>query len=361
MSSISIPVFKPQAITQNQDKRFINIDILYLIGIVLVVLGHSHPISSDWYGTFVSDMNCFIYTFHMPLFFFIGGFLMVYSKSIEKSGYFKWAFQKILKFLIPYFILTLIAFYPKSLLGDTSDVVEFSFAYLFRTTVLIPRQGVWGHFWFIPTFLTLDLIWGFWRSKVKNKFIYFYGLIIGTIVSFLLAIFPIINDLFVIYDICQVAIFYALGIIAALCKSTLWNSQLKNWVWIITCIPVAFLLYPYGNYVVRSWPIVNFIVGLLLVWVCWNFAQSVSHFKYSNLSTKFTQYNFTIFLYSWPAQSLLDVILRRIGINWVIIVFAMIVTGFLVPLLIIFLYRKIKFLNCKFLDYLLGIQTKLRS
>ena len=356
-----IPSFKPQAITKDTSKRFINIDILYLMGIILVVLGHSHPISSDWYGTFVSDMNCFIYTFHMPLFFFIGGFLMVYSKSIEKLGYCKWALGKILKFLIPYFILTIIAFYPKSLLGDTSDVVEFSLGYLFKTTVLIPRQGVWGHFWFIPTFLTLDLIWGFWRSKVNNRYLFFFGLIFGTIASLYLAVFPIINDLFVIYDICQVAIFYALGIIAALCKPTLWDKHWKNWMWIVVSLPIAFILYPYGNYVVKSLPIVNFIVGLLLVWACWNFAQSISAFKFTSFTTQLTQYNFTIFLYSWPAQSLLDVLLRRMGVNWIVIVFAMIVTGFVVPFIIIFVYKRLRIFNCKFFDYLLGIQTTARS
>ena len=51
-------------------KRYPWIDVLYSIGIILVIFGHSHP--SDWSvfsGTFFEKLIIFIYTFHMPLFF----------------------------------------------------------------------------------------------------------------------------------------------------------------------------------------------------------------------------------------------------------------------------------------------------
>lgn len=68
-------------------KRYSWIDILYTMGIVLVVLGHSHP--SDWTvyaGTFLEEVIKFIYSFHMPLFFFIAGFLFMNSNAINKGG-----------------------------------------------------------------------------------------------------------------------------------------------------------------------------------------------------------------------------------------------------------------------------------
>lgn len=155
--------FDPQGILPGNDKHFRYIDMVYFIGIILVVWGHSHPLDSSWWGTWYSDLNGFIYTFHMPLYFFIGGYLMVHSNSIDKLGYRKWAIGKLWKFLIPYFVLTAIAYIPKAMLGDTSDVVELSLGYFLKTTFLIPRIGVWGHFWFIPAFLSLDLLWGAWR------------------------------------------------------------------------------------------------------------------------------------------------------------------------------------------------------
>lgn len=370
--------FEPKGIIRDGDKRFKYIDVLYVIGILLVVWGHSHPISSDWYGTWYSHLNAFIYSFHMPLFFFIGGYLMVSSKSAERLGYFKWALGKILKFLIPYLILTVLAYYPKSLLGDTSDVVELSATYFLKTTFLIPRLGVWGHFWFIPTFLVLDLIWGAWRAYVnKNRHIYRIGLIGGSVISLLLAIFPILTDYFVLYDISQVAAFYSLGIFAALCKPFLWDKAWKNIIWLPICAIPTYFLYPYGNFTFKYSPILNgdfifpysdqrfvyfpyicFIVSLGCVWFCWNLAKLITNLKIANFFEKFTKYNFTIYLYSWPAQSLVDVMLRRLGVHWIAIVAVLFVIGFVVPTLIIVAYKRFTFLHCKFMDYLIGIQTK---
>lgn len=349
--------FNPQGTKDNCSKRFNYIDLLYLIGIVLVVWGHSHPIDPVWFGTWCADINAFIYTFHMPMFFFMGGYLMVYSKSVERLGYKKWVAGKLLKFLVPYLVLTVIAFYPKSLLGDTSDVVTLSLPYLLKTTFLIPRIGVWGHFWFIPTFLILDVLWGAWRARAaKSTLVYRFGLIGGFLVSFALAVYPIRTDYFVLYDLSQVAIFYACGILTGLLKPVLWDKPYKNIIPIPFCAVIAYFLYPYGNFRNFSMPIINFIVGLALVWICWSLANLISSVKEIGIAQKLTKYNFSIFVYSWPAQSLLDVILRRLNVNWLIIVPAMFVIGFVAPLIIVYVYNKMKFLHCKFFDYLIGIQ-----
>lgn len=341
-------------------KHMAYIDIAYLIGIVLVVWGHSHPLDSSWWGTWYSDLNGFIYTFHMPLFFFIGGYLLVHSHSIDQLGYRKWAKEKILKFLIPYFVLTLLAYLPKAMLGDTSDAVELSLGYFLKTTFLIPRIGVWGHFWFIPAFLALDLIWGIWRRKSpQNPRIYRIGLLFGCIVSLLLAAFPIQTDWFVLHDLSQEAIFYACGILLGLMKPVLWNKLWKNIAGCVIGIFCAYILYPYGNYTNTARPIINFIVGLTLVWVCWSAAQLFAGLKFI-FPAKFTKYNFSIFIYSWPAQALLDTILRRLGVNWLIIIAILFVAGFIIPLCIVMTYKKLYIFHCKFFDYLIGIKTDTR-
>ena len=63
--------------------RLREIDMLYALGTLLVILGHSHP--NDW-STFPGKWIEFIYTFHMPLFFAISGFLMNRERVLE-SGY----------------------------------------------------------------------------------------------------------------------------------------------------------------------------------------------------------------------------------------------------------------------------------
>lgn len=73
------------------------IDALKGIGIILVVFAHhSLPIALDTY----------IFSFHMPLFFFISGFLFDFGKYAESaSGFVKGRFRSL---IVPYFIFALL-------------------------------------------------------------------------------------------------------------------------------------------------------------------------------------------------------------------------------------------------------------
>ena len=94
-------------------KKWEEVDVLYAIGIILVVLGHSHV--SDWSffsGTAVESMISFIYVFHMPLFFFIAGFLFCNSDSLSKKGFAKWICDKVIRLMTPYIVLSVLAILP---------------------------------------------------------------------------------------------------------------------------------------------------------------------------------------------------------------------------------------------------------
>ena len=68
------------------------IDTLRGIGILFVILGHCEP-----------PFDKIIYSFHMPLFFLISGYLFKSKKNIK--DYLKKIF---LKYIIPYFLLCII-------------------------------------------------------------------------------------------------------------------------------------------------------------------------------------------------------------------------------------------------------------
>lgn len=122
-------------------QRDYSIDALYTIGIFLVLIGHSHP--SDWSlfeDTFYVDVITFIYTFHMALFFFIAGYLLENSNSIERFGYKKWIRNKALRMLTPYIVFSVVALFPKYYIEHHSmpDLQAI------LTTIFQPRSGVWG-------------------------------------------------------------------------------------------------------------------------------------------------------------------------------------------------------------------------
>ena len=371
--------FKPAGLIKSDSKRLRYIDAAYFIGVFFVVLGHAHPLTEAWHNTWLRYMNGFIYSFHMHLYFFIAGYLLVHSKSIDKIGYKKWAIGKILKFGVPYLFLTVLAYLPKFLIGGTSDVVELSFSYFLRTTFLEPRDGVWGHFWFITAYLPIDLIWGLWRAYApKNKWVYRIGLVVGFVVSLIIAILPINTKLFTLYDISEVAIFYCIGIVVALIKPFLWDKKYKLAIGILISSATVYFLFPYGNYMnykgkqitlislfesnilqfdLYQTTFFNFIVSLSLVWFCWCLAHLIGKIKWFTLPQKIAPYIFIIFIYGWPAQATLEAFLRYTNLHWFPISVIMFFVGYFAPIFIVMVYRKMKFLHCRFFDLLIGIDT----
>lgn len=132
---------------KNRDERF---SFLQVFAIVLVVVGHSFYRHED------NPVFFWIYTFHMPLFFFISGYLL--RNSVLRSGmllgeYCGWRFvlKKARRLLLPYWLLSSLVFLPKSLMGSFAsrpvDASFESYAYM----LLHPLENVISIFWFLPT------------------------------------------------------------------------------------------------------------------------------------------------------------------------------------------------------------------
>lgn len=80
--------------------RFDYIDKLRGFAILLVVIGHIYlPYTREASNHPVAQM---IYSFHMPLFFFISGFLCEFTHKIEKNGYLNFVWRKAIALLVPY-------------------------------------------------------------------------------------------------------------------------------------------------------------------------------------------------------------------------------------------------------------------
>lgn len=144
----------------NMDNFFIS--FLQVFGILLVVIGHSRygaPVDPWWFT--------WIYSFHMPLFMFISGYLLRYgcekknmslfAMSWQERKFFLW--KKVKRLLIPYWAISSLAFVPKVLMSRfAARPMEFSFGEYIRM-LIYPWDNVIIFFWFLPTlFLIFVLI-----------------------------------------------------------------------------------------------------------------------------------------------------------------------------------------------------------
>lgn len=327
-------------------KRYPWIDVLYTIGIILVILGHSHP--SDWAvfsGTIFEKIIIYIYTFHMPLFFFIAGFLFMNSNAIEKYGYVEWIKKKCIRLLVPYTVLSFIALVPKYYWEHNSFI---TFKELIKI-IFIPRVGVWGHFWFIPVLLLCYAIFGFCRKIAVNenpkKMLY-----LTTLVSIAAYFFPVSTQWFGISDLKTVCIYFCIGMIVnyfEIYKKRI--RKLFKGVCGIVLLFVSVLLfrYWYDNILVM------FIESVLMIIVCCCFAKLI---EYNRMATWISEHNFTIYIYSWLFQAIIMAICEKIGILWKLTCVFMFVIGFIGPISMIWIYDKIKRIHNRFFELVIGMK-----
>lgn len=124
-------------------QRITGIDIMQGTAMVLVVLGHHlFDFMPEWYGR----MYYWLYTFHMPLFIFISGFLVRYSyKGVKDMGEYRtYVGKRFSKFAIPYIIVCVVCALLSWNFRDV-DVLLTNLAYL----IVAPKLGEARFLWYI--------------------------------------------------------------------------------------------------------------------------------------------------------------------------------------------------------------------
>ena len=86
---------------ENEDSRIAFISFLQFIGVISVIFGHS--MNGIPVPTVLTSIKSWVYTWHMPLFFFVSAYLFSYSKGFNK-GYKNVFRKRFLRLIIPYFL-----------------------------------------------------------------------------------------------------------------------------------------------------------------------------------------------------------------------------------------------------------------
>lgn len=324
-------------------KRYPYIDNLYTIGTLFVLLGHSH--SSDWStfsGTLLEKAIVFIYTFHMPLFFFIAGFLFINSHSLENVGYKKWSKEKAIKLLTPYIVLSVAAAVPKYYLeqrtfaGMGSYIIQAVFA---------PRLGVWGHFWFIPVLMLVYLVFGIWKKFVTVTPITITGTVVVSLVLYFL---PIKSYWFGLSDIKTAPLFFTAGMVVCLINR---NGGDTQWYGRLMCMIIGVILSTLlvKNYQYNS--VLMLVVAFSMIFVCWQMAKLIGEHK---ITEWISRHNFTIYIYSWPFQAAVMVICGRLHFPWYLTTLCMFIIGLMAPAAMIYIYEHSRKIQNRFFDLVLG-------
>ena len=134
------------------------------IGILLVVIGHFYPDNSPQYW---DGVIAFIYSFHMPLFFVLSGFLYVHLKT----PYSVLISSKIKRLVYPFISIATLFFVIKYFSGiffHLEHPVNLESLYALLTN---PIASYMPLLWFVYTLFLMFLIYPLLRMLIANNFV----------------------------------------------------------------------------------------------------------------------------------------------------------------------------------------------
>ena len=336
----------------DQKKRWPQIDILYTLGIVLVLIGHSH--SSDWStfeGTILHKAILFIYTFHMPLFFFVAGFLFQNSDRLERQGYGKWVGEKALRLLVPYLFWTLLALVPKYYL-EHHGFSGLTPMYVLRV-IFVPRENIWGHFWFVPVLLLTYVLFGGIRLATNR---WNQVVIALTVVAVTTGVYfiPVKINVFGLADLKSDLVFFALGILLRVVYPEKGITKKKPAAFAVG-VAVFFLalgaifLWRFDSASTLS----SHIIALLILAACWLLAELLPSGK---AITWFSEHNFTIYIFSWFFQAAMMLVCDKLRVLWVVTFVCMFFIGLVGPILLSIILDRLPYRKNRWFRLVFGMR-----
>lgn len=329
--------------------RLKHICLFQVIGPILVILGHSLNGINITSGIWYSITKEWIYIFHMPLFFMISGYLLSFKEFEGTKGYLGFIKQKFNRLLLPYLIWNVIGFIPKLLVQQiTPDTVELSIAQIIKC-LFYPRQTIWGHTWFLVALFLLYVITPLWKKifQEKNN----APKIIIMILSTILYVLPIGTEFLCISDLHRDILFFVLGCWLGSCPIEKLKTLFGRKRFMLTLLSfvssVIFVGLWLPLYRLQFIPCALILITILAYGL--NIENMPSCFEKLSLNS------FGIYILHWPVMIIARTICFGFNLNNVITIFVMILSGFVIPILIVYIVRKLRLNNIKFINVILGV------
>ncbi len=171
------------------DKRINWLDNLKAIGIFYVVLGHILMLveAPIFY-------NKYIFSFHLPVFIFVSGYLFDLEKYPNFIGFFKKRFKSL---IVPYFIFTFLALIVLFIF-QYSNVYDFGYEINGIGSFLVPVTKIFythhisvinGPIWFLTFLFIIEIYYYLLRRNIKNNKVLLFILIESSVIGYLYSLF----------------------------------------------------------------------------------------------------------------------------------------------------------------------------
>jgi len=319
------------------------LSVLQGFAMFLVVLGHVIHNTALFEWEYV--LQNIIYSFHMPLFMCISGYLLYKTQIIKEKSFATVLKNKSVRLLIPYFTLPFVAFILKMIFSEyMKRPVTFSFDQLLATFVWLTNNPL-AEMWFLNVLFGLLLLYPIYC--ISSKKIVFALLLLLCFIIIHFAPFGINSFIFDFGKIFYFGIFFYVGILLA--RYDLFNKIKFNLLWIIAigCLLHSLTFYFYGG---------NIFTAFFGIIISFAFAIKISK-VFPNLFSSFRNYTYQIFFIGVFCQVLLRILVRKLGIeggfSYILFYVASISMGIYMPVIVSKIVQK---LNLKVLKLMIGLR-----
>lgn len=337
--------------------------LMSLWGVILVVLGHS-GFEEPFIAEKLRWLDTWIYMFHMPLFFFISGYLYSFTnKNFDEIDVKKFLKKKFIRLYVPYIVLGLIVFCIKFCMSGFMGISRSYSLQDFLMMFIAPRwpNSTMGYLWFIGTMFFMFIviaILGKLRINLRTLSVSIIIVAILWLLNNSLEGQDLWYKVFNLEALLWYIPFFIMGIHYQM-NETILSSYAKGGV---TKLILFFLLTILGawllmqNYTIKYLFRITFaVIGIWFSMVLCNTLLQNDFFYRKILP--YGDITYTIYLMSFFGQySAKALIVNILHLHWYHCVICMFIGGLVFPLIVYQIYLATnKFDENKFLKVLIGV------
>lgn len=287
------------------------------IGILLVTFGHSIPLKDSY-----PSIYNFIYSFHMPLFFFLSGFFA--SKLLHISSLNDWISsikKNTLKLIIPYFTISLSYGLIKYFIPN---MVKRPFVWqdIFYVITAYPLRNPALFLWFLYLIIIMRIVTPI-ISKINPWLLFVFLLTFQ--------FFPVDWELFAVGWFLNYFIYYFMGIQASLLRNNFFNLMKKH---SLTPLIFAVFLISYILLIHLEYSILRYFTACAGTFFVISLCFSFFNFMPKNILEKLGSYSLQIYLLQFFFIFPLAFLLNKINCPDYLIIAATFAVGLICPILV---------------------------
>ena len=325
-------------------KKINRILILQGWAILWVVIGHAPllPIHEMPQPVYVSLLYDIAYSFHMPLFIFISGYLFRMTRIERHMPYREMISEKLQRLGIPFVVFTIIAMAVKSVFSaDMARPATFSVGE-FVNAIIFPGNGPLGELWFVATLMWYFALRPLWKILDSKP----VATIMVLAILFYMPEFTEKN-LLCYQQVIHYAIFFYLGTIAR--GKKIFGTPSLRYIAAICTVAIAYPIFVGGGISAA----LDIIIPVLGIYISILMAKVADKYIPHILSS-FRDYSYQIYLMAIFVQIAIKILYRHGFIPYYWLGFALcILLGVYLPVTVSIVVEKT---NWKYLKLCIGLK-----